>query len=379
MKTDHIRMSLPTKAVAAHRRPVFRPSQSAFAAELRGAARAWLDARHDHQYANVTTMLKVAAMAGVAVLFYLAALSATRGYAYIGLYAGFAVTAVLLAANSLHDASHGAFFRSRGLNAAMMRVTAVALGIEPAYWQVRHVRYHHPNANIEHIDLDTAANRFLRQTPFQPWFPQFRFQHLYWPVIAGLSMPYIGLVYDWSDRFGLTPLARDRVLRGFGGWLRFIASKLAHFFLCLALPLWLVAPSVGYGAVIGGYVLGQLLASCLLVTLILGTHWADTQFYDISDGAPLPHTREEHAFLTCCDWEASPRIMGGLLGGLNLHLTHHLFPHFHHRHYPALAKIVGQVAARHGLPYRCLSYRELLRAQQHFLESMGQKPVTSHV
>ncbi|MDR2219951.1 MAG: fatty acid desaturase [Methylobacillus sp.] len=357
-----------------HRRPVFQPSHhNAFAAELRAAAQTWLDEHHDHRHANTAAILKISVIAAVAALFYTAALHAVSGYVYVGLYVCFAVAAMLLAANTLHDASHGALFRSRAMNGVVMRFSAIPLGIEPVYWQVRHVRYHHPNANIEHIDLDTAANRFLRQTPFQPWFPQFRFQHLYWPLIAGLSLPYIGLIYDWSDRFGMTPLAQDRALRGVGGWLRFVASKLAHLLLCLGLPLWLVAPTIGYTAVIVAYVSGQLLASSLLVTLILGTHWADAHFYDVSDGKPLPHTREEHAFLTCCDWTAPP-LMGGLLGGLNLHLTHHLFPHVHHRHYPALAKLVAQTAARHGLSYRCLSYRELLRAQQHFLKSMGQRP-----
>ncbi|HYA59073.1 MAG TPA: fatty acid desaturase [Burkholderiaceae bacterium] len=360
-------------------RPVFKESHhTPFAAELRAAAQSYLDDRHDHRYANAAAMCKVVALAALTALLYGAALCATSGFAYVFLYVGFAVMAVLLSINTTHDASHGALFRSRALNGAAMRVATIALGIEPVYWQIRHVRYHHPNANIEHVDLDTAANRFLRQTPFQPWFAQFRFQHLYWPIVAGLSMPYIGLIYDWSDRLGMTALAKDRALPGPSGAICFVASKLAHLCLCLGLPLWLAAPSVGYAPVIVAYVLGQMLASCLLLTLILGTHWAETYFYDVSDGAPLPHTREEHAFLTCCDWVTTALPIGGLVGGLNLHLTHHLFPNFHHRHYPALSRIVERIAARHGLPYRCLSYRELLRAQRHFLKTMGQKPETLH-
>ena len=64
------------------------------------------------------------------------------------------------------------------------------------------------------------------------------------------------------------------------------------------------------------------------------------------------------------------------MGGLNLHLTHHLFPTYSHRHYPALAAIVERLAARHGLPYRCLSYGALLGAQYRFLKSMGARPET---
>ena len=56
---------------------------------------------------------------------------------------------------------------------------------------------------------------------------------------------------------------------------------------------------------------------------------------------------------------------------LNLHLTHHLFPGWHHRHYPALAKIIAALATEHGLNYRYIGYRQLLREQQDFLRKMG--------
>lgn len=368
-----IRPSLP--------RPSFAPStRSSFADELHEQARAYLQRNGDHRYASAATAWKAAALAMLTGALFIASLHASNGVAFIVAFLAFSVSAVLLSMNVSHDAAHGALFRSRALNATAARLVTISLGIEPVYWRVRHVRYHHPNANIEHCDLDTAANAFLRQTPFQPWYPQFRFQQYYWPVIAALSMSYIAWVYDWSDRLGVTPLSNDRPLPGLGGWLCFVGSKLAHLFLCLAIPLCIAGPKAGYGAVVSGYLLGQMVASGILLTMILGTHWAGTRFYDVSDGTPLPHTREEHIFLTCCDWTPRPRflgsLMGGLVGGLNLHLTHHLFPAYSHRHYPALASIVEQLAARHGLRYRCLSYGALLGAQYRFLKSMGERPET---
>lgn len=360
-----------------HIKPAFLTSRhSAFAEELRAEAGAYLNGRADHRYGNAATALKAVMFAILTGALFVVSLRSTSGIAFVCLYVAFYVFAVLLSVNVSHDASHGALFRSRTRNAVAMRLVAVPLGIEPVYWRVRHVRYHHPNANIEHHDLDTAASRFLRQTPFQPWYPQFRFQQYYWPLVAGLSMPYVAWVFDWSDRLGLTPLANERLLPGVRGWLTFLGSKLAHLGLFLVLPLALVAPSAGYGPVIAAYVLGQMAASCLVVMLILGTHWADTRFYDVSDGAPLPHTREEHAFLTCCDWTVRPHVFNGWLAGLNHHLTHHLFPMYSHRHYPELAAIVERLAKRHGLPYRCLRYRELLGAQYRFLESLGKRPDT---
>lgn len=356
-------------------RPVFRRSSySTFATDLREAAQAYLAGRGDHRYGDLGTACKALVLGLLAIGCFEAAMRADGGPAFVGLYLGFYVASVLLSTNTLHDASHGALFASRRLNAVAMRPVAIVLGFEPVYWKARHVRYHHPHANIEHCDLDTAANPFLRQTPFQRWMPQFRFQHLYWPLVAALSMPYVVWVYDWSDRLGLTPLAKERLMPGVRGWLTFTLSKVLHLALCLGVPAWLVGPSLGYGTVILAYLLGQMVASYLLLALILGTHWAQTEFYDVGDGEPLAHTREEHALLTSCDWQPRPRILGVLLGGLHLHATHHLFPMYGHRHYPALARLVAQHAERHGLPYRCLSYRELIRAQQCFLKSMGMKP-----
>jgi len=62
------------------------------------------------------------------------------------------------------------------------------------------------------------------------------------------------------------------------------------------------------------------------------------------------------------------------MGGLNYHLTHHLFPTWSHRHYRSLASIVAQVAARHQLNYRNLGYSQLWTSQQAFLRAMGRKP-----
>jgi linoleoyl-CoA desaturase len=346
-----------------------------FSAAICNRAQAYLNASGDHRFGNSKTALKAIALFLCTTSLYCMSMLATRPATYVAYYVATCVAAVLLSSNTMHDASHGTLCRSRFLNSLVARIAAVPLGVEPVYWQVRHVRYHHPFANIEHYDLDTAANGFLRQTPFQSWAPQYRFQHLYWPAIAALSMSYIGWIFDWSDRLGLTPLKSDRLLPGVRGWTLFIVSKVLHFGVFLIGPMVALGPQIGYGTVVIAYVIGQMVASSILLLLLLGTHWADTEFFEISDGRPLPHSRDRHAFLTCCDWVARPRILNALLGGLNRHLTHHLFPTYGHRHYEVLSRIVEEEAQQHGLPYRCLTYSQLWKAQQSFLRSLGQPPV----
>lgn len=363
------------QASTLHSRTLFDPSvDAAFSADLRAEARDYLGAAGDHRYADRATWLKIACLALAVIASYWAALHALRPATFFIVYVGMHLFAVLLSVNATHDASHGALARSRPVNMVAMRLIALPLGNEPVYWQARHVRYHHPYANIEHYDVDTAANPFLRQTPYQAWFPWFRFQHLYWPVVAALSMLYVSFVYDWSDRLGKTPLAHARLLSGFTGWSQFIAGKVLHVGLFVALPLLVAGPHVGYGVVAAAWLVGQMSASCALITLLLGTHWADTAFFEAPAAGPLPHSRDAHAFYTCCDWRARPNFINAWLGGINYHLTHHLFPGYSHRHAGALAAIVARLAARDGLPYRCIGYRELFAAQQRFLKQMGTAP-----
>ena len=111
-------------------------------------------------------------------------------------------------------------------------------------------------------------------------------------------------------------------------------------------------------------------ASCVLVALILGTLWAEVEFFKPSRRV-LERDWYEHSFRIACDWSPRPAALSHSMGGLNYHLTHHLFPTWSHRHYRQLAAIVADVASRHGLCYRELNYTQLIASQQDFLKSMG--------
>lgn len=351
------------------------PHSSRLGDDLRQAARDYLQAHGDHRYSDGGMIAKTLFLMGCTAGLYALMTTTAQAWVFVLAYIAFPFVAMILAMNVLHDGAHQALSPWPWLDRLLARLTAMPLGVEPAYWATRHVHYHHAYANVEHYDLDTTANRFLRQTPFQPWYPHFRHQHRYWPVIAALSLPYINWIYDWSDRLGLTPLKSDRVLSGLGGWGIFLFTKIVHLVIAVAIPIGLAHQlGISWGWVLLCYFAGQMLASCVLVGLILGTHWSDVTFYLPPESGQMPHTWHEHAFHTACDWQPKPAWIGYWLGGLNLHLTHHLFPTYHHRHYPALAALVAQAAAQHGVAYRTLSYTELIAKQQLFLRTMGTKP-----
>lgn len=351
----------------------FKPAaDSAFRIELKQQAQAYLAGQGTHRFADGWLCLKGAGLTAALLLAYGVAIRADNSAQFIPAYVGFLFLAMLLGMNTLHDAAHGALFRSDRLNRFLMRAVSIPVGIDPVYWTMRHVHFHHTYANIDGYDLDIEPNPFLRQTPFQHWHPQFKFQHIYWPLVAALSLPYLCWYSDWADRCGQTKLAGRGNLSGWRAWLIFLLSKAAHSSMVLLVPIWaLQAKGIGWGEVLLCYLFGQMLASCFLVAMILGTHWAEVEFFQANSSGRMPHTWYEHTFYTSCDWMPKPAWLGYWLGGLNHHLTHHLFPAYSHRHYPALAEIVARLARKHGLAYRQLRYGELLASQQKFLKAMG--------
>jgi linoleoyl-CoA desaturase len=59
-----------------------------------------------------------------------------------------------------------------------------------------------------------------------------------------------------------------------------------------------------------------------------------------------------HIFDTTVDYARGNPFATWILGGLNLHVIHHMFPGICHVHYPALTKIVKSTAEEYGLSYR---------------------------
>ncbi len=347
--------------------------EQAFHQALQRAARAYL--ADGHRYADGSLLARALVLLVSCAGFYTLSLMQQSPWAFAGCYFLFVMMGMLLNVVVNHDASHNVFLRAPWANRLVGRLVTLPLGVDPDYWRVRHVDFHHVYANVEHYDLDTEENGIFRQTPFQRWRAHMRYQPLYWPLIAALSLPYVAWIFDWSDRLDKTPLKAKAVLPGRRGWAVFVASKVTHLLLVLGVPF-IVCQLNGIGAstVFLAYAVSQMCASLWVVYLLLGTHWVQAEFYRVPETAVMPHGWYRHNFSTACDWLTTPRWLRHFTGGLNYHLTHHLFPGWSHRHYPALAAIIGPLAAQHGMDYRCIGYRELLRQQQRFLQQMGQEP-----
>ncbi|KAA9000115.1 acyl-CoA desaturase [Affinibrenneria salicis] len=342
---------------------------------LMNAANTYLARRGDHRFANAAFIGKLLLLTLLCLIFYVLSLCQTSFWGFAGAYGAFIFIAMSLAVNVIHDASHNVVFRRQWANRLLNIVVSIPLGMDPDCWRVRHILFHHAHVNVQHYDLDIEENGVLRQSPFHRFRFFMRAQRFYWPLVAALTFPCIIWFFDWRDRAGKTPVTPKMAAQGAAGWLIFLLSKALHALLALALPWLLLTPApLSAGALLLVYLASQMLASLIFVVLILGSHWAKATFYQPPEDGIIRHGRYQHTFATTVDWHTRPVWLGYWLGQLNLHLTHHLFPNWNHRHYPALAQIIAEVAPRYGAQYQCVTLAQILRTQQRFLQKMGEGP-----
>lgn len=322
-------------------------AETAFYQRLMSEPEAYLTPKGDHYYANNTLICKNLLLLVLCGLCYLLSLQQVTIKLFALYYFGFVMLTMLANIHSQHDTCHNMHFRKPLANRIFGRLVTLPLGVDPHYWRVRHVDY-----------------------------PHIRYQTHYWPFIAGLPLPYIAWVFDWSDQLRKTSLAADnKTLTDIKGWGLFLASKILHFTIALIVPMHiLVSMGISWYLVLLVYLITPMLSSLFIVCLLLGTHWVDPVFYTAPKNNQIKHGGYHQQFTPCCDWYSSPKIFNELLSGLNLHLTHHLFLGWNHRHYSALMLTVERFAKEYQLSYRRLSYPELLTSQLKFISKMAQKP-----
>jgi linoleoyl-CoA desaturase len=351
------------------------PRQGAFFAEIKRAAAEYFAATGKSRYATPGVWLKGGFYAALVAAAYAAMLGGFGGsLAVIAAgYAVFGLASLALAFNLAHDASHFVLARRRWINRAVHEIVFALMGVSGYLWQMRHVGSHHVFPNVPGCDADIDDNGIVRLAPHAAWKPWHRLQHLYAPLLYPLATLHTMLVQDFVYLFKRR-LANMAHIRHCPAQIAiFIAGKVFHFGVVLALPLMLSGRSTG--EIVACYFLMSALVSMAFVYVVIGTHIADeASFPEIGPGGRIATSWAQHAVEASIDWVPNSRVAAFLLGGFNSHVTHHLFPTVSAAHYPALTPIVQAAARRHGLKYTETTFPGVIRAHFRMLRLMGRGP-----
>ena len=276
-----------------------------------------------------------------------------------------------LAFNITHDANHGSYSPSRRLNRAMC-FSMDFLGASSYVWRTKHNVVHHTYTNIAGADSDIDSMPFARLAPEQPLRSMHRFQHFYLWVLYGLFAIKWHTTGDFGylieGRVAETPIRWPRGGQLIGFW----AGKAVFLSWALVIPIlfhpfWTVAVVFGIASFV--------LALTLAVTFQLAHCLEEAEFPSAEEMSGTERTEwARHQVETTVDFAPRNPLLAWYLGGLNFQIEHHLFSRVCHTHYPAVAPIVREVCARHGVRYQAhRTLRSALASHARWLRQMGRR------
>ncbi len=268
----------------------------------------------------------------------------------VGVYVLHGFAQLFMAFNIAHDANHGAYSRSRRVNRTLSCVFDL-VGGSSYMWRLLHNDSHHSFVNIHGADTTLESGNIFRFSPHDPRRPCHRYQHLYAPFIYCLTTLDWVLTKDYrwlvQPRFGNRRIVKHPP----GELLLLFAGKAFYYTYMLVLPL--IYLHVPWYAVLLGFAVMHFFLGFSLALIFQPNHFNDgSTFPEADEQGQISNNYISHIFETTVDYARSNRFATWILGSLNLHVIHHMFPAICHVHYPALTRIVKATAEEHGLSYR---------------------------
>jgi linoleoyl-CoA desaturase len=336
-------------------------SDDAFGKELRGRVDEFFRSTGRRKRGGRGMVLKTAIVlawfAASYVLLVLAAQTLGQGLV-LAVSLGLATAAIGM--NIQHDAGHGAY-SERGRVNRVMATTMDLVGGSSYTWRWKHTVIHHRYVN---------TGRLGRFTPHQRRLWYHRWQHLYlWVFYAFYGMK-VQLVDSW--RFALFGrISQHRIPRPKGAELvLFLAGKAVFFAWAFVVPM-LLHP---VGVVLFYYVVAGFTLGVVMVLVFIIPHLNETAGFPMprADTGRIENPWMVHQAQVAVNFARHNRVLTWLVGGLNYHKEHHLFPAICHVNYPSIAPIVEQTCREFGIPYKeYKSFQAGIAAHYRWLRRMG--------
>jgi linoleoyl-CoA desaturase len=284
----------------------------------------------------------------------------------------FGFSSLLLVLSIGHDAAHGTLAPSRKFNDIVQMFAFSLVGTDSYLWKVRHVKAHHFSPNVDNFDVDVSENGILRLSPFQKYYPHYRFQHLYAPLVFGLINIHTMLFYDFRC---LLTGRLDNVKLNNRNW-KMLSSFMfikVNFVLVMFVIPYAVMDRPWWHIAIGAFVV-SFVDSIIYATLFIGTHHGEGIHYPRADERNVvQHGWAYHQVVTALDWLPLSKLANFFAGGSNTHVAHHLFPNISHIHYVQITKIIQEEAKRFGIPYKQSSFIGMVASHYRHLKKMGSR------
>ncbi len=256
---------------------------------------------------------------------------------------------IFIAFNIMHDATHDAYSEKQWIN-DLMGYSMNFIGGNQYLFRRMHGA-HHGYVNIQGIDVTLETHGMFRFTPDEPWLPKHKYQHIYTPMLYALAMIHWVTVKDFKWFFWETNIGNlKNIKHPTNEYIILIISKIVYFGLSLALPLmFLSAPA---WVIVVGFIWMHILPSLTFALMFQVTHiYEGTHFPQPDDDGNIENNYALHVLETTADFSRERPIGTWFMGGINIHVIHHIFPKVCHVHYPVLTNILKETAEEFGIDY----------------------------
>ncbi len=257
---------------------------------------------------------------------------------------------IFIAFNIGHDACHNAYSSKMWVNKMMSYSMNFIGGNSYLFRQMHNV--HHMYVNIHGTDVTLETHGLFRFTPEEPYKPIHRFQHIYTPILYSFAAVHWAVIKDFKWFFRESHIGNNKnVKHPASEYAALFVSKLVYFSLHLILPL--IFLKYAWWLVILGFLSTHILPGLTFALIFQVTHVYEGTHYPVPDEeGNIENNYAIHVLETTADFARQNRIATWLMGGINIHVIHHIMPGVCHVHYLALTKILIEVAKKHGIEYQ---------------------------
>lgn len=281
-------------------------------------------------------------------------------------YSLFGIASVLLAFNFAHDLSHNTVFKNKKLNNLGFIAIYTLVGAHAEAWKHRHIHSHHYAPNVKDYDSDLQISGLIRVIPGSDYKWFHRFQHIYAPIAYTTYSLFWVFVKDFVILFS----KEEGQTKSFAYHLSFWMQKLFYFLYLLYLPIQFA--NQPWQLVVIAFLAMHLLQSLfLLFTFFMTHHVESTAYPETDEDGFIKESWLMNQVKSSNDFYPFSRTANFIFGGFNNHVAHHLFPHIHHVHYPALNNILFSILKEHQIEPNVTTYLGGIQSHLKLLRNLG--------
>lgn len=283
-----------------------------------------------------------------------------------GIGLAFMFTHVMIAFNLMHDANHDAVFKSHKANLYFSYLIEL-VGCNRKLWTISHNKEHHTFLNVYQQDSNIEGYKILRLTPEEKHLNYHKYQWLYATFIYALVTLNYATIKDIKMLFRYVKEDKITITPRF--LLEFIFFKILYFSYIFLIPIFVFG--VSFKLIFLYWLIGHFMIGIFLALIFVTGHLTETVFYPKVVNGEVHTNWAVNVVKTTGDYSRNS-ILEWFVGGINIHVAHHLFPKICHVHYKKIAPIIKESAIKHGLAYREIpSFWTAMRSHFSLLKALG--------